>query len=387
MSIFIESKETVFIDAIRKAPPLRIEGGRVSVDLDALDDLISGQADLPEGARQSIRRRFARVAAPIIATTMEATGDSLIMAFPEDTPKLSSFHYIADMVRWTALRESIKSSGVDLVDLPIDRKDSMYLLWMRDPCIIIDDCAFFSDTGALEKRGNMTHKVGSITNAKMKMESMGLRATKVEDSFFAGGNIIFDDQTRTMFYGEDNNINIDGGMDRLVQAIEENTGRTYRPVFVPNDRFSSYHIDLGCSEMLPDGRYLVAENLGPNRDGSGRAVLEEILGKDRVIRVDARHADMVVPNLAVAGNGVFMTACPDDLREHLEEKGIRVNAPRKEDLSGTCFALADEFSAVRALGTGGVHCMTNKVATRHLKKAADQEGLIFQPDARQMAPS
>lgn len=332
--------------------------------------MLGNNAEQIEKRERGLFSILRRMEAPVVHTPITGTvDDTVIMAFPRSV-KSSFRHVAADYVRWTALKESFRQSGARIYEVSVQPDDPHFLLWMRDPCVIVDGTAFFPDVDILRKSGltNMflPNKIRSLEVAKERMAQIGLKIVEVRDAYFDGGNIVPDHEEGILFYGDDRNLVVMDSVELLAEDIYWNTGKKYEAAYIPTHSQQYYHLDIGCSPRLPDGRYIVAEDLGPDCDGSGYRTLEKYLGKNRILKADAETGNMGLCNMEVIGNVVFMPACPDRLREELEDAGLTVNAPRSEDLRGTCFSLADEFSAVRQIGTGGVHCMTNSVQSRFL---------------------
>lgn len=269
------------------------------------------------------------------------------------------------------MRESFKQSGAPVIEVPSQDDDPYLLLWMRDPCFIVDQYAFFPDPKMIEcykprDIKKLEDRKKSLEVAKIKMQWLGLTVIEVEGCFFEGGNLVHDPVEDFLLCGNDQLVKQEN-ITPLCKAIERKTGKIWQPAYIPTDSWVYPHLDLGQSRVLPDGRFVVAHNLGPELNGEGYKELERLLGKGRLTPANETQPRMMAPNLEIQGEVAFMTGCTDEMRRALEDSGVTVNAPRQKDLEGTCFTLAGDFSAVRQIGQGGVHCFTNVAPTRHIK--------------------
>ena len=373
-----QSPNDIISQIIVKTMPLLSNGERVALDEwrireEILPPNILSRIFVNEATKfhqeylDSYLTYMRQFATPVITTPITHT--DLHKRFMIHRPRTTfSTDNIAERMIWEGIQKSFKASGANCTAIEPDECDPTALLWPRDPCLIIGHIAFFPDPKLMyiyTKRDRVkdaqfyADRLDAWIQCRRKMGQQGLK-TIVVDGYFEGGNLVVDDENGFLFCGVAGGNYKRENISGLCEAIMAHTDYNLTPVYVPVDGTRHPHLDMAMSPQLPNGKFIVCENLGPLMDGEGFKVIEKHLGRDAIYSFVENAKNKMTANLSIFGNGLMMTACDEDLKRTLEDDGMIVNAPSDDLLKGTRFATSEAISC-REIGLGGAHCLTNEV--------------------------
>ena len=350
--------------------PIAFDGQFVSIDRQRLKDELFSPLTLHRIFQDRVAEKFRQPMldealslmdwkAPVISTPVNGADNyTRFMAYRPRS--LNTANNLIDCLKWEGLRRSFEVSNAPCVDLPVLNHDPSSLLWMRDPCLIMGHVAFFPDNDLMDsyyctKKQIANERKTALQRCEQLLRQQGLKIVVVKGCAFEGGNLIPAAEAGFLFCGQ-----IPGRASENIQplcdAIARYTDFNLTPVYVPIDNEYFFHLDIGMSRELPNGKFLVCRNLGPNLNGDGYKTIERHLGPSSLYTYEYNHRTRLMANLDVMGNGVMMTQCDDDTRHLLERNGIIVNAPSAQD------------DGSREIGMGGVSCLSNEACAYHLQE-------------------
>ncbi len=264
---------------------------------------------------------------------------------------------------------SFEKSGVPIKVVDTYEDGPPCMLWQRDPYFMMGGKAFFPDPKKMEAylRQDKIDSHQIITTRRdaweqcyKRLKSMGIKTIIVEGCYFEGGNLIPDIQTGFLFCGvKDGNYKREN-IQLLCQDIEMHTDIRLKPTYIPTDGNHHPHLDMGCSERMPNGKFLICKQLGQAMNGEGYKKLVEYIGQDFVIPYTYSLCNAMAANLTAAADMVMLPDCEDNLYQRLSSEGLQVNVPQNQHVANTRYELPD-VAPTRVIGRGGVHCFTNVI--------------------------
>ena len=309
--------------------------------------------------------------------------------------------FLDSYAKWETLRRALKQSGADVTAIDARQKNSPEIFACRDSFIAAGGVILLpdQDEAGSEIRNMMSQMpelmsvaekvMGKDHLSKFKakrmeyeriervLEDRDERIGLLNETSIAGGNVIADPITKSLFIGArvtndpecdayDDSIRAD--IQHVLRKMTRNDWTVHHvPLCYENNsqddykeyiqRISSavqmgkaqmiYHLDLGMSEPLANGEMIICPDM---TFPENYQAICDIIGKDRIIEITHSEALDLSANLVSHGHNIFMSRASHRLRDILEDKGY--NVFESKDYGLNSFVIADS----------GPHCLTNTLS-------------------------
>ena len=245
--------------------------------------------------------------------------------------------------KWEGVCDALEQCGAHL-DIVDHGQNSIATLgvFTRDSALILGNQAYLPDPDFANLRQPTAQNEQAVLETRMK--SHGLEVHHIKGAAFEGGNVIADEQSRTIFWGYKGGAAMRKPIQIMMDQINDTQDQPWDVLPVHLLGQDIYHLDIGMSRRLKHGHVLLLK--GMTTPETGDAVIER-LGKSSVIRILQTEAKSGAANLNCVSSNVILSAKADRISNILRGLGYNPVSPDQLDLS--------DF----LINRGGVHCMTN----------------------------